>query len=96
MPFRALSNDLVVQVQANLTTHDHHHGLAILRLIALLEVRHQIGDHTLNTKLGAFTFSSAHPAIFQTGLPLLLLVFGQHIDFFIDMRQPSRHQGGGA
>ncbi|MCY1465543.1 hypothetical protein D9M71_837040 [compost metagenome] len=65
VPFGAQGDDLVVQVHADLATHGHHHGLTALRLIALLEVRHQVSRYALDTRLGAHHLFQRGPARLQ-------------------------------
>ncbi len=87
MPVGAQLDDLVVQVHADVAAHGHHHGLAGLRLVALLEVRHQVGRHAGDTRLGADHFFQRGPAALELGLLALFFVFGQLIDFVVDLRQ---------
>ncbi|MCY1512902.1 hypothetical protein D9M68_473800 [compost metagenome] len=87
VPFGAQGDDLVIQVHADLATHGHHHGLAALRLVALLEVRDQIGRHALDTRLGPHDFFQRGPARLQARLLILFLILGQLVDLVVDMRQ---------
>jgi hypothetical protein len=77
-------DDLVVEVHADLAAHGHHHGLAGLRLVALLEVRHQVGRHAGDARRGAHHLLQRRPAALELGLLALFLVFGQLVDFVVD------------
>ena len=50
VPIRAQLDDFVVEMDANLTTHGDDDRLAGLCLVALLEVRHQVGSDAGDTR----------------------------------------------
>ena len=52
VPVGTQLGDLVVQVHANLTAHGHHHGFAVLGVVALFKVRHQVCRHAGDARLG--------------------------------------------
>ena len=62
MPVGAQGYHGIIQVHADLAAHGHHHRLAMLCLIALFKVGHQIGGHPLDPGLAAYHLLQGGPA----------------------------------
>ena len=89
MPVGPQPHDLVVQVHTNLAAHGHHHGFAVLRGVARLEVGHQVGRHAGNARLRAHHFFKRRPFALQAALVRFFLVFGQLVNLVVDQPQVS-------
>lgn len=57
-------------------------SLAVLRLVALLEVRHQIGGHAVDARRGTDHLLQRCPAALQARLLAFFLVLGQFVDLW--------------
>ena len=64
-----------------------HHGFALLRLVALLEVLHQVGGHAGHARRGAHHLLQRRPAALELGLDALLLVLGQLVHLLVQQGQ---------
>ena len=90
MPLRTSSDDLVVQVHADLATHRDHHGLAGHLLhtdqpqITRLKVRNQIRRNALNPWFCPDNLFQRGPTAFQSGLLVVFFIFCQLIDLIVD------------
>ena len=87
MPLGAQLYDLVVKVHADVAAHRDNHGLADLRLVALLEVRHQVGRHARHAGLGPNHLFQGGPARFEAGLCAVFLILGQFVDLSVHQVQ---------
>ena len=87
MPFRSQLNNLVIEVDANLTAHSHHHGFAVLSLLPLVKVVHQVGRNTRNARFRTYHLFQGGPLGFQLCLVALFFVFSQLINILIQLRQ---------
>lgn len=85
VPVRAQLHDRVVKMHADLAAHGHHHRLAILRLVAQLEVRHQVRRQAGDPRLGADQFFQRGPFRLQPGLDTLFLVLSELVDLVVDL-----------
>ena len=83
VPVRAQFDDFVVQVHANLAAHGHGHGFAVTCLVSLLEVRHQVGGHALDTRLCADHLLQGRPAALEFALDAFFFVLGQFVHLVV-------------
>jgi len=86
VPIRAQFDDGIVELHANLAAHGHDHGFAGLGAVAGFKVLDQVGGDLGNARLRAHQFFQRGPAAFQLGLFVFFFVFGQLVDFIIDIR----------
>ncbi|MNL24462.1 hypothetical protein D3C87_1458960 [compost metagenome] len=87
VPFGAQSDDLVVEMDADVAAHADHHGLAGLGLAALLEVGDQVSRHAGDAGLGADHLLQRGPAALELGLLAVFLVLRQFVDLGVDVGQ---------
>ena len=87
VPLGAQFDDFVVQMHADFAAHGHGHRLAVLRLVARLEMRHQVGGHVLHAGLRADELFQRGPLRLQPGLGAFLFVFGQLVHLVVDLGQ---------
>ena len=87
VPVGSLLDDFVVKVNADVTAHGHHHGFAILRLAAFLEVLHQVGGHAGHSRSGTHHLLQCSPSTFELSLCIFLFILGEFVHLFIELGQ---------